>query len=114
MMLRTMRFAPIKGEKQQESFGHPLRPGTPHPSAEAVNKRHSRHLAEFGIVGPNPPHKIGLLTVVFEDEIEARIRLLLRRILRRRVRQLQEIRTKLVDIEQHLGVVAKKSRLARD
>jgi transposase len=108
MMRPTMRFVPIKEEKQQEFLViHRVRELLIRQRTQVINAIRG-HLAEFGIVGPNRAHNIGLLTVMIEDETEISIPPILRRNLRRLVEQLREIKTKLVEIEQDLGVVARK------
>jgi transposase len=66
------------------------------------------HLAEFGIVGPERAHKIGLLTTIVEDETDTSIAPLVRRALKLLVEQLREVKVKLVEIEQELAVVARE------
>ena len=68
------------------------------------------HLAEFGVIGPNRAHNIGLLTVMIEDESQTRIPSVARHALRYLVSQLREIKTKLVQIDDDLALVAKSVR----
>jgi transposase len=109
MMRPTMRFVPVKEEKQQEVL-------VIHRVRELLMRQRTQirgHLAEFGIVGPNRAHNIGLLTAVIEDETDASMPPILRRNLRRLVEQLREIKAKLVEIEQELAFVARKVEACR-
>ena len=109
----TMRFVPIKEEKQQEVLViHRVRELLMRQRTQLINAIRG-HLAEFGIVGPNRAHNIGLLTSVIEDETDASVPPILRRSLRRLVEQLREIKTKLVEIEQELVLVARKVEACR-
>jgi transposase len=113
MMRPTMRFVPIKEEKQQEVLViHRVRELLMRQRTQIINAIRG-HLAEFGIVGPNRAHNIGLLTVMIEDEVDTSIPPILRRSLRRLVEQLREIKTKLVEIEQELAVVVRKVEACR-
>ena len=108
MMRPTMRFVPIKEEKQQEVLViHRVRELLIRQRTQLINAIRG-HLAEFGIVGPERAHKIGLLTTIVEDETDARIAPLVRRTLRLLVEQLREVKTKLVEVEQDLAVVARE------
>ena len=108
MMRPTMRFVPIKEAKQQEVLViHRVRELLIRQRTQLINAIRG-HLAEFGIVGPNRAHNIGLLTAMIEDEADASIPPILRRSLRRVAEHLREIKTKLVEIEQELSVVARK------
>lgn len=108
MMRPTMRFVPIKEEKQQEILViHRVRELLMRQRTQLINAIRG-HLAEFGIVGPNRAHNIGLLTAMIEDEADASVPPILRRSLRRLVEQLREIKTELVEIEQDLALVARK------
>lgn len=108
MMRPTMRFVPIKEEKQQEVLViHRVREMLIRQRTQLINAIRG-HLAEFGVVGPNRAHNVGLLTAMIEDDADASIPPILRRSLRRVVEQLRETKTKLVEIEQELAVVARK------
>jgi transposase len=108
MMRPTMRFVPIKEEKQQEVLViHRVRELLIRQRTQLINAIRG-HLAEFGIVGPERAHKIGLLTAIVEDENDASIAPLVRRSLRLLVEQLREVKTKLVEVEQELAVVARE------
>jgi transposase len=108
MMRPTMRFVPIKEEKQQEILViHRVRELLMRQRTQLINAIRG-HLAEFGIVGPNRAHNIGLLTAMIEDEADASMPPILRRSLRRLVEQLREIKTEIVEIEQELALVARK------
>lgn len=103
-----MRFVPIKEAKQQEVLViHLVRELLIRQRTQLINAIRG-HLAEFGIVGPNRAHNIGLLTAMIEDEADASIPPILRRSLRRVAEHLREIKSKLVEIEQELAVVARK------
>lgn len=113
MMRPTMRFVPIKEEKQQEVLViHRVRELLIRQRTQLINAIRG-HLAEFGIVGPTRAHNIGLLTVMIEDETDASIPPILRRSLRRLVEQLREVKTELVEIEQELAVIARKIEACR-
>ena len=113
MVRPTMRFVPIKEEKQQEVLVvHRVRELLIRQRTQLINVIRGL-LAEFGIVGPNRAHNIGLLTVMIEDETDASIAPLLRSSLRHLVTQLREIKTKLVEIEQKLAVVAREVEACR-
>lgn len=71
------------------------------------------HLAEFGVIGPNRAHNIGLLTALIEDESETRIPAVARHALQYLVNQLREIKTKLVDIDGALALVVRSSEACR-
>jgi transposase len=108
MMRPTMRFVPIKEEKQQEILViHRVRELLIRQRTQLINAIRG-HLAEFGIVGPNRAHNIGLLTAMIENDADASMPPILRRSLRRLVEQLREIKTELVEIEQDLALVARK------
>lgn len=108
MMRPTMRFVPIKEEQQQEVLVmHRVRELLIRQRTQLINAIRG-HLAEFGIVGPERAHKIGLLTTIIEDETDASIAPLVRRALRLLVEQLREVKVKLVEIEQELAVVARE------
>lgn len=62
MTRSTMRFVPIKEEKQQEVLVvHRVRELLMRQRTQLINAIRG-HLAEFGIVGPNRAHNLGLLT----------------------------------------------------
>ena len=108
MMRPTMRFVPIKEEKQQEVLVfHRVRELLIRQRTQLINAIRG-HLTEFGIVGPERAHNVGLLTTMVEDETDARITPLVRRALRLLVEQLREVKTKLVQIEQDLAIVARE------
>jgi transposase len=65
------------------------------------------HLAEFGIVGPNRAHNIGLLTTLVEDQSDTSLSPLVRHALKFLVQQLRETRAKLEEIEHQLAAVAR-------
>lgn len=63
----TMRFVPIKEEMQQEVLViQRVREMLIRQRTQLINGIRG-HLAEFGIIGPNRSHKIGLLTKLIED-----------------------------------------------
>jgi transposase len=66
------------------------------------------HLAEFGVVGPNRAHKIGLLTSLVEDEEDRRLPAVARHALRFLVLQLRETKTKLEQIDAELVGLASR------
>ena len=108
MMRPTMRFVPIKEEKQQEVLViHRVRELLIRQRTQLINAIRG-HLAEFGIVGPERAHKIGLLTTIIEDETDPSITPLVRGTLRLLVEQLREVKTKLNEVEQELAVVARE------
>ena len=109
----TMRFVPIKEEMQQEVLIiHRVREMLIGQRTQLINAIRG-HLTEFGVIGPNRAHNIGLLTVLIEDESETRIPAVARHALRYLVNQLREIKTKLVDIDGDLASVAKSSDACR-
>ncbi|WIJ24006.1 IS110 family transposase [Devosia sp. RR2S18] len=109
----TMRFVPIKEEMQQEVLViHRVREMLIRQRTQLINAIRG-HLAEFGVIGPNRAHNIGLLTVMIEDESETRIPSVARHALRYLVSQLREIKTKLVQIDDDLALVAKSSEACR-
>lgn len=109
----TMRFVPIKEEMQQEVLViHRVREMLIRQRTQLINAIRG-HLAEFGVIGPNRAHNIGLLTVMIEDESEARIPSVARHALRYLVSQLREIKTRLVQIDDDLALVAKSSEACR-
>lgn len=98
----TMRFVPIKEEKQQEVLViHRVREMLIRQRTQIINAIRG-HLTEFGIVGPNRAHKIGLLTALIEDEEEHRLPAVARHALRFLVAQLRETKTKLEQIDTEL------------
>lgn len=102
----TMRFVPIKSVQQQEVLViHRVREMLIRQRTQVINAIRG-HLAEFGIVGPNRAHNIGLLTVLIEDEEEHRLPSVARHALRFLVAQLRETRTKLEQIDTELVALA--------
>ncbi|MBZ9746789.1 IS110 family transposase [Mesorhizobium sp. CO1-1-7] len=109
----TMRFVPIKEEMQQEILViHRVRAMLIRQRTQLINAIRG-HLAEFGVIGPNRAHNIGLLTVLIEDESEARIPAVARHALRYLVEQLREVKTKLARIDSNLVAVARGSSACR-
>lgn len=104
----TMRFVPIKEEKQQEVLViHRVREMLIRQRTQVINAIRG-HLAEFGIIGPNRAHKIGLLTALIEDEEERRLPPVARHALRYLVAQLRETKTKLEQIDSELVGLASR------
>ena len=104
----TMRFVPIKEEKQQEVLViHRVREMLIRQRTQIINAIRG-HLAEFGIIGPNRAHKIGLLTALIEDEEERRLPTVARHALRFLVAQLREVKTKLGQIDTELVGLASR------
>ncbi|WP_095084243.1 IS110 family transposase [Mesorhizobium sophorae] len=109
----TMRFVPIKEEMQQEILViHRVREMLIRQRTQLINAIRG-HLAEFGVIGPNRAHNIGLLTVLIEDETETRIPPVVRHALRYLVEQLREVKTKLARIDSDLITVARDSSACR-
>jgi transposase len=103
----TMRFVPVKSaEQQQVLMVHRIREMLMRQRTQVINAIRG-HLAEFGIVGPERAHRVGLLTMIIEDEEDTRLPPLMRHALRYLVVQLREIQAKLVEIEADLTRVAR-------
>jgi transposase len=102
----TMRFVPVKSaEQQQVLMVHRIREMLIRQRTQVINAIRG-HLAEFGIVGPERAHKIGLLTTIIEDDDDTRLPPLMRHALRYLVVQLRETQAKLVEIDADLARVA--------
>nr|WP_225170548.1 IS110 family transposase [Ensifer sp. IC4062] len=71
------------------------------------------HLAEFGIIGPDRSHKIGLLTTLIEDPNCDELPAVARHALQYLVNQLREISAKLFKIGRDLIAVARNSNACR-
>lgn len=108
-----MRFVPIKEEMQQEILViHRVRKMLIRQRTQLINSLRG-HLAEFGVIGPNRAHNIGLLTVLIEDETEVRVPAVARHALRYVVEQLREVKAKLARIDSDLVAVARGSSACR-
>ena len=69
----TMRFVPIKEAVQQEVLVvHRVREMLMRQRTQLINGIRG-HLAEFGLVGPERAHRIGILTAIIEDETDSRV-----------------------------------------
>ena len=102
----TMRFVPIKEERQQEVLViHRIRELLIRQRTQIINSIRG-HLTEFGIIGPSRAHKIGLLTTLIEDEDDHRVPPIARHALRYLVAQLRETKTKLEQIDMELAFLA--------
>ena len=105
----TMRFVPIKEEIQQEVLVlHRVRQMLIRQRTQLINAIRG-HLTEFGIIGPNRAHNIGLLTKLVEDEEFDELPAVARHALRYLVEQLREVKTKLFRIGRDLIAVVKQS-----
>jgi transposase len=105
----TMRFVPIKEEMQQEVLVlHRVRQMLIRQRTQLINAIRG-HLTEFGIIGPNRAHNIGLLTKLVEDEEFDELPAVARHALRYLVEQLREVKTKLFRIGRDLMAVVKRS-----
>ncbi len=103
----TMRFVPVKSaEQQQVLMVHRIREMLMRQRTQVINAIRG-HLAEFGIVGPERAHRVGLLTMIIEDDEDTHLPPLMRHALRYLVVQLREIQAKLVEIEADLTRVAR-------
>lgn len=103
----TMRFVPIKEERQQQIL-------VIHRVREMLMRQRTHlicairgHLAEFGVVGPERAHRIGHLTDIIEDEDDPRVPAVARSALLFLVRQLRETKEKLERIDEQLAHVAR-------
>lgn len=102
----TMRFVPIKEEKQQEVLViHRVRELLIRQRTQLINAIRG-HLTEFGIIGPNRAHNIGILTTMIEDHDDPRLPPIARHVLSYLVVQLREIRTKIAEIDTSLASLA--------
>lgn len=109
----TMRFVPIKEEMQQEVLVlHRVREMLIRQRTQLINSIRG-HLTEFGIVGPNRAHKIGLLTKLIEDDEYDELPAVARHALRYLVEQLREVKSKLFRIDRDLMKVVKASDACR-
>lgn len=103
----TMRFVPLKEERQQEILViHRVREMLIHQRTQIINAIRG-HLAEFGIIGPSRAHNIGLLTTLIEDQSDTSLSPIVRRALTFLVEQLRETKAKLEEIEHQLATVAR-------
>lgn len=102
----TMRFVPIKHKQQQEVLViHRVREMLIRQRTQVINAIRG-HLAEFGIVGPNRAHNIGLLTTLVEDDEDARLPPVARHALKFLVLQLRQTKAKLEQIDTELVKLA--------
>jgi transposase len=109
----TMRFVPIKSVAQQEVLMlHRVREQLMRQRTQLINAIRG-HLAEFGLVGPERAHNIGVLTAIIEDEADARVPPLARRALRHLVAELRFVSEKLARIDDDLGAVARQVEACR-
>ncbi|WP_373414975.1 IS110 family transposase [Ensifer aridi] len=109
----TMRFVPIKEEMQQGVLViHRVREMLIRQRTQLINGIRG-HLAEFGIIGPNRSHKIGLLTKLIEDPDCDELPAVARHALQYLVNQLREVSAKLFKIDRDLIAVARNSNACR-
>jgi transposase len=102
----TMRFVPIKHKQQQEVLViHRVREMLIRQRTQVINAIRG-HLAEFGIVGPNRAHNIGLLTTLVEDNEDTRLPPVARHALTFLVLQLRQTKAKLEQIDTELVKLA--------
>lgn len=109
----TMRFVPIKEERQQEILVfHRVREMLMRQRVQLINSIRG-HLAEFGIVGPERAHNVGLLTAMIEDANDPRVPTVVRRALLHLVAALREVNEKLERINEDLTRVARSVEICR-
>jgi transposase len=109
----TMRFVPIKDERQQEILVfHRVREMLMRQRVQLINGIRG-HLAEFGIVGPDRAHKVGLLTAMIEDTESSRVPPIARRVLLHLVAALREVSEKIERIDEDLRRVARSVEACR-
>lgn len=104
----TMRFVPLKEERQQQIL-------VIHRVREMLIRQRTQlicairgHLAEFGIIGPERAHRIGILTAMIEDATDDRVPEVARHALRFLVIQLRETKEKLERIDAELAELARR------
>lgn len=109
----TMRFVPIKEEMRQEVLViHRVREMLIRQRTQLINAIRG-HLAEFGIIGPNRSHNIGLLTKLIENPDFKELPAIARHALKYLVEQLREVKAKLFRVDRDLIAVAKGSDACR-
>jgi hypothetical protein len=98
----TMRFVPIKEAVQQEVLVvHRVREVLIRQRTQLINAVRG-HLTEFGVVGPQRAHRIGLLTAIIEDETDTRLPVVARRALLHLVAELRAVTEKVARIDEDL------------
>lgn len=106
MLRPNMRFVPIKEAVQQEVLViHRVREMLIRQRTQLINGIRG-HLAEFGLVGPERAHRIGLLTAIIEDETDERVPPVARRALLYLVAELRAVKEKLERLNEDLTDVA--------
>lgn len=109
----TMRFVPIKEAVQQEVLVvHRVREMLMRQRTQLINGIRG-HLAEFGLVGPERAHRIGVLTAMIEDEADDRIPAVARRALLHLVAELRAVAEKIARIDEDLAEIARKVETCR-
>ena len=109
----TMRFVPIKEEKQQEILVlHPVREMLMRQRTQLINGIRG-HLTEFGIVGPQRAHHVRLLIGVIRDQTDKRLPMAARRALLHLVEQLEQVAKKLDTIDKDLVALARQDDACR-
>jgi transposase len=108
-----MRFVPIKEAVQQEVLVvHRVREMLMRQRTQLINGIRG-HLAEFGLVGPERAHRIGILTAIIEDEMDDRVPAVARRALLHLVSELRGVTEKLARIDEDLAEIARKVETCR-
>lgn len=109
----TMRFVPIKEEKQQEILVlHRVREMLLRQRTQLINGIRG-HLTEFGIVGPQRAHHMRLLIGVIRDQTDNRLPMAARRALLHLVEQLEQVAKKLDTIDKDLVALARQDDACR-
>lgn len=109
----TMRFVPIKEEGQQEILVlHRVREMLMRQRTQLINGIRG-HLTEFGIVGPQRTHRVGLLIEVIRDESDHRLPMAARQALQLLVEQLEQVAVKLAAIDTELVALARENETCR-
>jgi transposase len=109
----TMRFVPIKEAVQQEVLVvHRVRELLIRQRTQLINAIRG-HLAEFGLVGPERAHRIGLLTAIIEDETDTRLPAVARRALLHLVAELRAVAEKIARIDEDLAAIARQVETCR-
>ena len=109
----TMRFVPIKEEGQQEILVlHRVREMLMRQRTQLINGIRG-HLTEFGIVGPQRAHRVGLLIEVIRDESDHRLPMAARQALQLLVEQLEQVAVKLAAIDKELIALARENETCR-
>jgi transposase len=109
----TMRFVPIKEEGQQEILVlHRVREMLTRQRTQLINGIRG-HLAEFGIVGPDRAHRVGILIEVIRDEADMRLPVPARRALLHLVEELEQVAERLATIDADLVDLAREDETCR-